>query len=211
MKTTWRMRNARAAFLIPTFLFLVLAFITITVELNALKTLDQAAGFWVQRHITPMRTTVLLRWTSLGATWLVLPVTFIVGVLLALNRRTFWLRRLIWSVPVCMLSVEIFKRLFQRPRPIVPHPLLQLATYSFPSGHTAAATVFYGFLAILICSRTRRSVYQALVWTTAVAVIAGVAFSRLYLGVHYLTDIAGGLILGLTWLSLSAYIADLRQ
>src|SRR5262245_52567902 len=135
------MRNARAAFLIPAFLFLVLAFITVAVELNALKALDQAAGFWVQRQITPLRTTVFLRWTSLGASWLVLPVTLIVGILLALNRRTFWLRRLIWSVPGCMLSVEVFKRLFQRPRPVVPHPLLQLATYSFPSGHTAAATV----------------------------------------------------------------------
>jgi undecaprenyl-diphosphatase len=199
------------AFLIPTFLFLLLAFITVTVELNALKALDQAAGFWVQRHITPARTILFLRWTTLGSTWLVLLVTVIVGILLAFNRRTFWLRRLIWSVPFCMLSVEVFKRLYQRPRPVVPHPLLELATYSFPSGHSAAATVLYGFLAILICSRTRGPSSHALVWFAAVTVIAGVGFSRLYLGVHYLTDVAGGFILGLAWLSLSGRIAELRR
>jgi membrane-associated phospholipid phosphatase len=193
-----------------TLLILLFAFITITVELNALKSIDEAAGVWVQRHITPLRTEVLLKWTSLGSSWLVLLVTVVVGTFLAFRRRTVWFRW-IWSVPACVLSVEIAKRLFQRPRPVVPHPILQLATYSFPSGHAAAATVLYCFLAILICSFTHRPIWRVFAWFTAVAAIGSVAFSRLYLGVHYLTDVAGGIIFGLVWLSLFARLAKFRQ
>jgi len=203
-----RPAEQRAAVLPSIFLFLLLVFITITVELNALKSIDEVTGFWIQRSITPTRTAVMLVWTNLGATWLVSLFAAVLGIVLAFRHWNYWLRRLVWSVPACMLSVEAIKYLFQRPRPVVPHPLLQLATYSFPSGHTASATVLYGFLAILICSFTQRMICQALIWSAAVALIASVALSRIYLGVHYLTDVAAGVILGLAWLSLSARVRE---
>jgi undecaprenyl-diphosphatase len=198
----------RAALLPPLSLFLLLIFITITVELNVLKSIDEVMGFWIQRHITPPRTAVMLAWTNLGSTWLVLLFAVVVGIVLAFRRWNYWLRRLVWSVPACMLSVEVVKHLFQRPRPIVSHPLLELATYSFPSGHAASATVLYGFLAILICSFTQKTICQTLIWSAAVALIASVAFTRIYLGVHYLTDVAGGVILGAAWLSVSRVIVS---
>jgi membrane-associated phospholipid phosphatase len=201
----------RAALLPPIFLFLLLVFITITVELNALKSIDEVIGFWIQRSITPTRTAVMLVWTNLGATWFVLLFTVVLGIVLAFRRLNYWLRRLVWSVPACMLSVEAIKYGFQRPRPVVPHPILQLATYSFPSGHTASATVLYGFLAILMCSFIQKWTSQVLIWSAAVALIVGVAFSRIYLGVHYVTDVTAGFILGLAWLSLSARLTQSRE
>jgi membrane-associated phospholipid phosphatase len=188
--------------------FALFGLLSLTVEYNISAATDQAAGFWMQRHISPSRTAVMSIWTDFGSTWFVLPATLLLGILLARAGMSYWVKRLAWTVPGCMLSVEIVKHFFQRPRPAVPHPILELATYSFPSGHTAAATALYGFLAIFICSRIGKKGLRGLVWCAAVLMIAGVAVSRAYLGVHYVTDVTAGLIMGLAWLSLGRAVCS---
>jgi undecaprenyl-diphosphatase len=73
------------------------------------------------------------------------------------------------------------------------------ASYSFPSGHSLAAFCFYGALAALLTARLRSRWLSALVWASAVVIIVAVGFSRLYLGVHYLSDIVGGYATGFVW------------
>jgi len=196
-------QKRRLELLVPISLLASFVATSILVDRNCLAPLDEAVGLWVERHITPYRTAVMFAWTDLAATWFVLAVTTFTGVFLALTGWGYWTKRLAWTVVGCTLSIEIVKRVFQRGRPTAPHPLLELATYSFPSGHTASATALYSFLAILICSFIPSRVWRVLVWTAAVCIIGGVAFSRVYLGAHYLSDVAGGLIMGLVWLSLA--------
>ncbi|WP_395406963.1 phosphatase PAP2 family protein [Pseudoduganella sp. UC29_106] len=77
-------------------------------------------------------------------------------------------------------------------------PLLTLATYSFPSGHTVAATLFYGLLACYLVMRGRRWLPVA----GATLMVLLVACSRMYLGVHYLSDVLAAVAEGVAWLAI---------
>jgi undecaprenyl-diphosphatase len=82
-------------------------------------------------------------------------------------------------------------------------PLFTLPTYSFPSGHAMASTAFYGLLAIYASvNATQRHAARAAI-VAALSMIAMVCFSRVYLGLHYVSDVAGGVAEGTAWLALS--------
>ncbi len=89
----------------------------------------------------------------------------------------------------------LLKTLFARPRPEVIPALTTPETFSFPSGHTTIALAFYGSLAIMLWRHDYRTVPVALVLLVVV-----VALSRVYLGVHYPSDVAGSVFLGTGWL-----------
>jgi undecaprenyl-diphosphatase len=97
----------------------------------------------------------------------------------------------------------VLKLAFHRPRPELA--FLHLETYSFPSGHSTAVTAAFGALAFLLWPAMRSPRRRVALVAAAVCLIALVGFSRLYLGVHYLSDVLGGFALGATWLSLCLF------
>jgi undecaprenyl-diphosphatase len=76
------------------------------------------------------------------------------------------------------------------------------ATYSFPSGHALLSLCFYGMAAAMLARRSKSGVARAAIWTTAALLIFGIGLSRIYLGVHYPTDVIGGYLAALFWMSL---------
>jgi membrane-associated phospholipid phosphatase len=90
--------------------------------------------------------------------------------------------------------------LVDRQRPPVKHLDAAPPTSSFPSGHTAAAVALYGALAVLASERARSALVRGLFIALAVVVPLVVAASRMYRGMHYFTDVLGGLLLGWLWL-----------
>jgi membrane-associated phospholipid phosphatase len=111
-------------------------------------------------------------------------------------------------VPGGALLNEVLKYAFHRARPRLEHPLVQLPSYSFPSGHALAATVFYGFAAILLWSYIVPRVWRIVIGTAIVVVILMVGLSRVYLGAYYPTDVLAGFIEGLAWLSFVGMITN---
>ncbi len=99
-----------------------------------------------------------------------------------------------------LLLNQGMKLAFARPRPSLWHPLIHETSYSFPSGHALGASVLYSFLAYLWAQRYPKN--SRLIYSLAGIVIALIGLSRLYLGVHYPTDIIAGYIVGLSWLSI---------
>jgi membrane-associated phospholipid phosphatase len=95
----------------------------------------------------------------------------------------------------------LMKFAFHRARPTFDHPLLVLTSYSFPSGHVAGATLFYGFLAALLASRCAQWRHRLLLVLAASLLIALVALSRMYLGAHYLSDVLAAFAEGAAWLT----------
>ena len=96
----------------------------------------------------------------------------------------------------------VLKSTVHRSRPQYAAAYLHGHSYSFPSGHTMGSTVCYVLLAYLISSHPHVTrVARRLVWAGAVILVGMIGFSRLYLGVHYPSDVLGGLTAGLAWLA----------
>ena len=98
------------------------------------------------------------------------------------------------------------KLLFARARPVpfydyYPAP----SSYSFPSGHALFSVCFFGGLAVLLSHRVNSRTVQTVVWFLAAVIILLIGSSRVYLGVHYPTDVVGGYAVGLAWVTAVAF------
>lgn len=98
-----------------------------------------------------------------------------------------------------MLNV-LLKNFFLRPRPDFPNAYYHESGYSFPSGHAMLSVLFYGMTAYLIASQSLSWKMQVRLWITAITLSLLIGFSRIFLGVHFLTDVLGGWAAGTVWL-----------
>ena len=167
--------------------------------------LDRPIVRYLVEHRTAWLTTVLRDLTWLGSTIVLVPLVAVVGV--AVRRRTrSWMPLVQLAVALggAIALYDLIKPLVGRARPALG-PLVTTATgYSFPSGHatqTAAVTVT---LALLGAARTTSWPRKVAIWATAVVVSLLVGFSRVYLGVHWPTDVLAGFALGSLWAVLCA-------
>ncbi|MFQ5842069.1 MAG: VTT domain-containing protein [Thermodesulfobacteriota bacterium] len=108
----------------------------------------------------------------------------------------YWLSALIGGA--CL--IKILKWTLHLPRPVVLYH--GLSAFGFPSGHTTMSVILYGFLAILIAKDLRNTMRWGL-FVTVFLISFGIAFSRLYLGVHWLSDVLGGFFLASAWTALA--------
>jgi membrane-associated phospholipid phosphatase len=141
---------------------------------------------------------VMLRLTDLGSSLVIVPCFAVVLALLLRARRYGGALFLTVASGGALILNASMKLFFQRPRPQLDYAKV-LPDYSFPSGHTMNATVFYIALALILWSVFGRRV-GLVGLATGVAISLGVGVSRIYLGYHYLTDVAGGLVAGVAWL-----------
>jgi len=102
----------------------------------------------------------------------------------------------------------ILKLVFHRPRPELA--FVHLETYSFPSGHATGSAAVYGLVLYLI-ARNLRHRWQIVGATAYVVLVAVIGFSRLYLEVHYLSDVLAGVCLGAAWASLCLFVYERRH
>lgn len=93
-----------------------------------------------------------------------------------------------------------------RHRPTVAHLDGSPPTSSFPSGHTAASTTLYGTLAIVVLAYAGRALWRAGAVVLAMVIVLSIGLSRLYRGMHYPTDVAGGILLGLLWITVTSLV-----
>jgi len=160
---------------------------------------DDAVRMTVYGVASPRATTVLHAITQLGSPLFLLPMTLVASLIFLRRRRIRGAILLTATMVGVSLLNWILKSVFQRPRPLPFFGLTVPASYSFPSGHSLAAFCFYGALAALVTARLRSTFWSALVWAGAVVIIVAVGFSRLYLGLHYPSDIIGGYATGFVW------------
>ncbi len=143
----------------------------------------------------------MLAVTHLHSTPGVLGLALVLGYWWYRRGHRYWLLALLVTVPGGMLLNVLLKHIFERARPEFTNPILNLDTYSFPSGHTLAATVLYGLLACYLARRSRSWGGRVLPFAGAAAMVALVALSRMYLGAHYLTDVVAAVAEGCAWLA----------
>ena len=162
---------------------------------------DRALDDYLHARATPPLTTFFLIVTAWGSIEAIVLLGVVVAAILAWGRRWLFLGSWLAAVAGSAVLNQLLKGLFERPRPYFKHPLLVETSYSFPSGHAMESFVAYGMLAYFAVLALRS-------WKARVAAVFGAAllvmligFSRMYLGVHYFSDVLAGYAAGGVWLS----------
>jgi len=164
--------------------------------------MDLQLAAWLHRHAFEPLTSFMLAVTHLHSVAGVTVMALLLAVHFWRRKERYWLLTLVLTLPPGMLLNVALKHSYQRARPWFDEPLLELATYSFPSGHTVAATLLHGLLACYLARRVLRGGWRVAVFAAAAALVALVAVSRMYLGVHYLSDVVAALAEGIAWLAI---------
>ena len=141
--------------------------------------------------------------TSLASSQAIIIITLILIFLLNTNhQRIFVIINTLISAGIIILS----KNIFLRERPLIGSEIL--SSYSFPSGHSLIATTYYGFLIYLLRRSKCKEECKVIGTTFLTTLIVLICLSRLILNVHYLTDVVGGVILGLVILLILIYFFE---
>ena len=160
-------------------------------------------GFVEALHgsVTPAGVAFWIGVTRLGT----LPATavFGVGFAFAYARRRGWLVFGAWLAALAGSELLNFalKHAVRRAPPVFQVAYATEPSFSFPSGHVLGALVGYGVIAYFVCCLTTSRVWRAVAIGAAAAVVLAVGFSRLYLGLHFFSDVVGGLAAGAVWLT----------
>jgi membrane-associated phospholipid phosphatase len=170
------------------------------VDQDGLTRLDGPVWAWFVSHRDPAETTLATVVSDAGATGVVATVAMLVAVLLFVRRHRAEAVLIAVVVGGSAVLVVVVKDLVGRPRPPVPFRLALETNASFPSGHALVAAAVLGVLAVLAGPRLRGPL-RALVGAGAVLIVLAIGLSRLYLGVHWASDVLTGWLLGVLWLT----------
>lgn len=187
------------------FLFMVVAFMTSGTQGLLI---DENVAYWADQNALP-----LMSYASfIGSSEMILLVTVIVGLVLLIRRN--W-KQLFFFFTVSVGGVVLnlaLKMLIRRARPgdevsyiEVFNQNLEIQSYSFPSGHTMRATILFLFLIYLSYRFGKNIILKFITLIVFVALIVTVALSRIMLDAHFATDIAGALLISISWFFLCLY------
>lgn len=163
---------------------------------------DVAVLRFMEAQKTELLDRVAIEITFLGTGVIVLTIVAISGMFLWLTKHKHSALLLMVSTAGGILLNGLLKAGFDRPRPQVFEWGQHTVSSSFPSGHAMSAAAVYMTVAYLAARLQRRRISRALTLLAAVIVIALIAASRLYLGVHYPTDVLAGVVIGIAWAAL---------
>ena len=172
---------------------------------------DDAAMHWIGQHQYPALQSVMLEVTALGTGTVVGMIVLIAGMFLWLNQHKHSAILLIVATLGGMVLDQLLKFGFARPRPQIFEWGTHAASSSFPSGHAMSSIIVYGTVAYLAARLQQNVKSRALTMTLAVIIILLICVSRLYLGVHYPSDVAAGLVIGLAWAGFCMAILEAAQ
>lgn len=152
----------------------------------------------------PVLTQAFMWITLLGQAWIVYGLTGVAMLMLVRKRHFAYAMSLAIAVASTGLLILILKGLLERPRPPLEFQAYLETWYSLPSAHAALAMALYGTLAVLSLRLFDRAILRYVVASLCVLLVVLIPFSRVYLGVHYPSDVVAGLAIGAlcVWLGL---------
>jgi membrane-associated phospholipid phosphatase len=171
---------------------------------------DESIADWLHGHATEPLTEIFEAVTSLGNGIVLAGVTAIAAYLLARRGHRAEALLMVLAFGGAEILSYSLKLGFRRDRPFFTDPLATENTFSFPSGHATVSLAVYGALAVVVARRLRGRARLAALAAAAV-LVSLIGFSRLYLGVHFLTDVLAGLAAGMAWLAVCVVALDLHR
>jgi membrane protein DedA with SNARE-associated domain len=191
-------------------LLLLMGVVGEVVKSEVIVTIDKNVESLLFIFRVPLLVGIFLWITVLGKLKIVLCLAVAATLIFRIWNRESYIAPLWISLGGSYLFIMLGKEALHRPRPE------ELAVYSepfssFPSGHATIAMTLFGYLAYCLCRETESWKNRLNTFFVAAIIILLVGFSRLYLGVHYLSDVLGGFLLGLLWLMIGICILELRR
>ncbi|HYL93723.1 MAG TPA: phosphatase PAP2 family protein [Alphaproteobacteria bacterium] len=170
---------------------------------------DSGVRTWIHQFASPGVTRAMTAISMMGYGALI--VAFVLAIALFLVMK--WKRAAAWLALTMAGAVAldiVLKQAFHRIR---PEPFFGSAppSFSFPSGHALASFCFYFVMAGLISTRVQSWMLRVIVWTAAALVVAAIGVSRIYLGVHYPSDVIAGYLAAAMWVGTVIAADRLRQ
>lgn len=172
---------------------------------DPLTVFDRNAAAWFAAHETP-RLLSIMSTVSWLQTWPLAALGVAFVAYLVWSRSWRWTVIALLAVPGGLALNAGVKLAIHRARPTLSGLSATLESYSFPSGHTAAATLVYGLLGAYLVSRSLAWRWRVATALAVVFIVALVGLSRIYLGVHYPSDVLAAMAEGVAWLTL-CYVA----
>jgi undecaprenyl-diphosphatase len=171
---------------------------------------DQNTFDFIAPHITESRTRIMRFISFLAKHTFLTPVIFLL-IAFFLVKKNKWMAIRTGTVLVSsLLLMSLLKRLIHRERP--PDPLVEgITNFSFPSGHTFMGVAFYGLLIWYASVYIKANWLRRTVIVFLLLIIAAIGFSRIYLRVHYATDVIAGICIGFVWLDFCLWFIDNRE
>jgi undecaprenyl-diphosphatase len=177
------------------------AWLAYAVKAGTLAWFDLTVRNTIHSWASPVLTRAMRGITQLGSPTFLILLGFLAAWRLAVRKRMRAAIILAVSAIGAEAFDELLKAIFRRPRPeaFFGH---SPGSYSFPSGHSVSSCCFYGVLAAIVAVNARSKRETVGVWITAAVITLAVGTSRVYLGVHYPTDVLGGYAAAVVWVAL---------
>lgn len=200
-----RMALSLALLALFTLIFTVLA---VRLSGSGLFAFDDRISSWVFKLVSDRMTPVMKGFTFLGST---------VGITLFTIIAIGWMiwRKQYWEPLFLVIAVlggtafnHVLKAIFHRERPTL-HRLIEQSGYSFPSGHSMESFIFYGMICMLLFVFFKNTRTRALLLLLTALIILSIGVSRIYLGVHYPSDVLAGYCAGGAWLIVCLTVLDM--
>ena len=189
---------------ITTLLFILLSYAVSSNKTNYIDALIHSYLIDIRNNNL---TSILLFITNLGgATFLIILST----ILFIITKKKKIPLYIFMNLTCAFLTNEITKSIFTRSRPIGIN-LIDETGFSYPSGHSMVSLSFYGFITYLLLKNCKNNLIKTIIIISSIILISLVGFSRIYLGVHYLSDVIGGFLLATIYLNLYINIIKLEK
>jgi undecaprenyl-diphosphatase len=172
---------------------------------------DSAVTAAVHTHASAPLTSVMKALTMLGSSVVMTPLAILTLAVCYIRREFHALKTLAATFIGALVLEFLLKRAFHRPRPVPFFDLPTPASFSFPSGHALFSFCFFAGVAALLSPRLERLGARIVLWVVAAVLIIGIGVSRIYLGVHYTSDVLAGYAAGAVWVGTVKFVNDLHH
>jgi undecaprenyl-diphosphatase len=171
------------------------------------KQFDDWARSGIHQFASPALISTMRVVTMFGAPSVLFSLSLVAGLAFVARRKYRAMMLLVATMAGSALLNEVLKLSFHRTRPEPFFDIQAPGSFSFPSGHALTSFCFYSTIAALISARTKSRTVRIVVWTLAALLVTLIGVSRIYLGVHYPTDVLAGYAAAFIWVIIIA-VAD---
>lgn len=186
--------------------FILFFIVTGNVIYSKQEEFDKEVFSFLNKHITEPRTDFMEAITFLASRNFITGLAIVILLYFLFVKKHHWYSLKIPVVALGSISLNlVLKSLFNRPRPLLPH-LVESSGLSFPSGHAMISISFYGLLIYLVWIEVKNKVVRSFLILFLLLIIYLIGFSRIYLRVHYASDVIAGFAVGTIWLITSLFI-----